>query len=90
VSLGKPFRILSFDGPFKGSAADVSIVRSTLTPLLEEKELIMCDKGYIFEAKCWSPPSVKIATFSVEEKEKRREVTKVSYLNERLIGRIEM
>jgi hypothetical protein len=35
VSLGQPFRILAFDGPFKGSAADVSIFRgSTLRRLL--------------------------------------------------------
>ncbi len=74
----------------KGSAADVSIVRSTLIPLLEEEEKIMCDKGYRSEVKCWCPPLGKIATLSPEDKEKRREVTKVRHLNERLIGRIEM
>lgn len=44
VSLGKPFRILSFDGPYKGAASDVSIIRDTIIPKLQPDELVMCDK----------------------------------------------
>jgi hypothetical protein len=88
ASLGKPFRILSFDGPFKGSAADVSILRSTLIPKLRKGEKIMCDKGYRYEEKCWCPPTGKMATLSKEDKIRRREVTKIRQLNERVINRI--
>lgn len=87
VSLGKPFRILSFEGPFKGSAADVSIFRSTIKPQLLEEEYVMCDKGYFQEEKCWCPPTGFIQGLSDEQKFHRRAVTRIRQLNERLIGR---
>ena len=87
-SLGKPFRILSFDGPFKGSAADVSIMRNTILSKLKKDEFVMCDKGYRQEERCWCPPSGKVATMSAEDKIKRRAVTIIRQLNERIIGRI--
>jgi hypothetical protein len=87
-SLGKPFRFLSFDGPFKGAAADVSIARSTIIPLLKEKEKVMCDKGYWQDNKCWCPPLGDIDKMATEDKIKRRKVTRIRHLNERLIGRL--
>lgn len=87
-SLGKPFRILSFDGPFKGSAADVSIFRDTLVPSLVTNEKVMTDKGYHQEERCWHPPLGHINNLSVEDKIKRRKVTRIRNLNERLIGRL--
>jgi hypothetical protein len=87
-SLGKPFRFLSFEGPFKGSAADVSIIRSTLIPQLLENERVMCDKGYWQEERCWCPPTGSMQSLSVEEKIKRRKVTRIRQINERLIGRL--
>jgi len=88
-SLGKPFNILSFDGPFKGSSADVSIFRSTIVPLLEKNEKVMCDKGYWQEVEfCWCPPTGKISKLSNEEKIKRRKVTRIRHLNERVISRL--
>ncbi len=88
ASLGKPFQFVSFDGPFKGSAADVSIIRSTLVPQLEKDEIIMCDKGYRHESRCWCPPEGNIGSMCAEDKAKRREVTKIRQLNERVIGRL--
>jgi hypothetical protein len=87
-SLGKPFRILSFDGPFKGSAADVSIMRLTIVPQLLEGEKVMCDKGYWQEEHCWTPPIGSIQNLSRNEKIERRKVTRIRQLNERLIGRL--
>jgi hypothetical protein len=87
-SLGKPFRILSFEGPFKGSAADVSIIRETIIPLLRENEKVMCDKGYYQEEKCWCPPTGAMNQLSAEEKLKRRKVTRIRQINERLNNRI--
>ncbi len=87
-SLGKPFRILSFDGPFKGSAADVSIFRDTIGPALKENEKVMTDKGYYQDERCWHPPLGHINSLSVEDKIKRRKVTRIRNLNERLIGRL--
>ncbi len=82
ASLGTPFRFVHFDGPFKGSAADVSILRSTIVPLLDDNEQVMCDKGYRQEEKCWCPPARKVATLSNEDKIKRREVTRIRQFNE--------
>jgi hypothetical protein len=87
-SLGKPFRILSFEGPFKGSAADVSIVRSTIIPLLKKKEKVMCDKAYRQEVRCWCPPTGSMKQLSGEEKIQRRKVTRIRHLIERLIYRL--
>jgi hypothetical protein len=87
-SLGRPFRFLSFDGPFKGSAADVSIARSTIIPRLREGERVMCDRGYHQEPKCWCPPTGSIDILSADEKRRRRAVTRIRHLNERLIGRL--
>jgi hypothetical protein len=87
-SLGKPFRILSFEGPFKGSAADVSIFRDTIVPLLKKKEKVMCDKGYRVEERCWCPPSGQMKKLSTEGKNKRRKVTRIRHLIERVIGRL--
>ncbi len=77
--------MLSFAGP---AAADISIMRSTIFPLLQENEQIMCDKGYRQEEKCWCPPSGKIGSMSEEDKFKRRLVTHIRQLNERIIGRL--
>lgn len=88
VSLGKPFRILSFEGPFKGSAADVSIYRSTILPRLMNEEEVMTDRGYYQEETCWCPPTGKNLT--QEDKIKRRHVTSIRHLNERVIGRVKM
>lgn len=89
ASLGKPFRILSFEGPYKGSAADVSVFRETLVPLMKDKEKVMTDKGYWQdEVHCWCPPLGEISTMSLENKIKRRKVTRIRQLNERMIGRL--
>jgi hypothetical protein len=87
-SLGKPFRILSFDGPFKGSAADVSIIRKTIIPKLLPEERILCDKSYWRETKCWCPPLGEIKGMTNEQKEERRNVTNLRQLVERVIGRL--
>jgi hypothetical protein len=87
-SLGKPFRILSFLGPFKGSAADVSILRTTIVSKLLPGERILCDKGYWQEEKCWCPPTGEINGMSQEEKWERRNVTNMRQLVERVIGRL--
>jgi hypothetical protein len=89
VSLGKPYRILSFDGPYKGSAADVSIFRETLVNQMKPGEKVMTDKGYHQEPeRCWFPPLGHINSLSREDKIKRREVTRIRQLNERGIGRL--
>ena len=89
ASLGKPFRIISFDGPFKGSAADVSVFRDTLVPRLRPNEKVMTDKGYHLETeRCWFPPVGHINALSVEEKIRRRKVTRIRHLNERVVGRL--
>lgn len=87
-SLGKPFRFLAFDGPYKGSAADVSIFRETILPKLKDRENVMCDRGYHQEDRCWCPPTGSISDLSPDEKRRRREVTSIRHLNERLIGRL--
>jgi hypothetical protein len=48
----------------------------------------MTDKGYYQEEKCWCPPTGKMGNLTVEEKIKRRKVTSIRQLNERLIGRL--
>jgi hypothetical protein len=87
-SLGKPFRIISFTGPFKGSAADVTIIRSTIIPKLLPEERILCDKGYWQEEKCWCPPTGKMNTLSQEQKLERRNITNMRQIIERVIGRL--
>jgi len=72
----------------KGAAADVSILRSTIIPLLEHDEKIMCDKGYWQEEQCWCPPTERMIELAEIEKAQRREVTRIRHLNERLIGRL--
>jgi hypothetical protein len=88
MSLGKPFKIVSFEGPFKGCAADVSIFRSTLKPRLIEGEMVMTDKGYWQDDRCWHPPTGKYSSFTNELKIQRRCVTVIRHLNERGIGRL--
>ncbi len=88
VSLGKPFRILSFEGPFKGSAADVSVFRSTLKPKLLDGEKVMTDKGYWQDDQCWTPPTGNFAKMPINVKIRRRKVTIIRHLNERGIGRL--
>jgi len=87
-SLGKPFCLLSFEGPFKGSAADVSIFRDTLKPLLREGERVMCDRGYYQDERCWCPPLGDIDQLTIAEKIRRRAVTSIRHLVERIIGRL--
>jgi hypothetical protein len=88
LAVWKPYRILSFDGPFKGSASDVSIIRTTIIPQLREGEKVMCDKGYYQEEKCWCPPLGSMQRLSVEDKIRRRKVTRIRQINERVIGRL--
>lgn len=88
ASLGRPFRILSFEGPYRGAAADVTVFRDTLVPLLKDGEKVMTDKGYWQDSHCWCPPKGDIAGMSVENKIKRRKVTRIRHLNERMIGRL--
>ena len=88
MSLGEPFRILSFEGPFKGSAADVTIFRETIKPLLLPGEMVMTDKGYWQDDRCWTPPVGNYAEFSEEMRVQRRRVTIIRHLNERGIGRL--
>lgn len=87
-SLGKPFRILSFEGPYKGSAADVSIYRDTILKQLKDGEKTMTDKGYWQEETCWTPPTGNMNNMTEEDKVKRRKVTRIRQVNERLIGRL--
>jgi hypothetical protein len=89
-SLGKPFRIISFDGPFKGAAADVSIFRDTIKPHLEywNNETVMADKAYHQDESCWTSPLGPINKLSEEDKRKRREVYRIRHLVERVIGRL--
>lgn len=89
MSLGKPYRILHFDGPFKGSCSDVSIMRSTILPQLRNGEKAMCDKGYLAEPlTCLTPPRGKFSTYTREQRAMYIEVSKIRQLNERAIGRI--
>jgi hypothetical protein len=88
-SLGKPFRFLAAYGPFKGAAADVSTFRMTLLPLLRHGEKLMGDRGYWQDLEhIWSPPTGDINTLTVEEKQQRREVTRIRHTVERLLGRL--
>jgi len=88
VSLGKPFRILSLDGPFKGAASDVGILRVTLLSKLRNGERLMADKGYEKEQRCWVPPLGKIRTLSPEQRQARTLVGRIRQLNERAIARL--
>jgi hypothetical protein len=88
VSLGTPFRILAFDGPFKESASDVGIFQGSTLRRLLDGERVMCDKAYVSEAKCWTPPLGSMNQLSPIQKEQRRKVTRIRHLNERLIGRL--
>jgi hypothetical protein len=88
--LGKPFRIISFEGPFKGSAADVSILRDTILSQLQDNEKLIADKGYLNEKKCITPPKGRMNQLTVEEKLERRKVTHIRQVNERVIGRLKM
>jgi hypothetical protein len=54
VSLGRPYRILDFSGPFKGSCSDSSIIKATIIPQISDEEKIMCDKAYRFVPNCWT------------------------------------
>jgi hypothetical protein len=87
-SISYPIRIVEFSGPYKGGRSDVGIFRSTLLPLLEERELVMCDKAYLAEKRCWTPPKGKFITLSREDKGKSIVVTKIRQVNERVIGRL--
>lgn len=87
-SINYPIRLVNFSGPFKGSCSDVSIFRETLLPLLRDGELVMCDKGYLAEPRCWTPPRGKFYALSREDKGKSIEVTKIRQVNERVIGRL--
>lgn len=88
VSLGKPYRILSFDGPFKGAAADVSIYRCTIKPKLRVDEKVMADKGYLADSTCITPPKGTFASLDAKGKAEFLNVTKIRQLNERVIGRL--
>jgi hypothetical protein len=81
-------RILAFSGPYKGAAADVTVFRSTIKPLLKPRERLMADKGYSHDESCWCPPRGKYSQFTVEQKIERRRVTVIRHLNERAIGRL--
>lgn len=87
-SLGKPFRLISFEGPFSGSASDVTIFRDTIAPHLIENERVMCDKGYYQDERCWCPPTGDQSSLTDAEKLAKRKVTRIRQLNERLNGRL--
>jgi len=87
--LGKPFHIISFNGPFKGTISDISIFRNTISPMMLKGEKSIADKGYYYEKeRCWTPPLGKIQRLTQEEKLERRKVTRIRQLIERIIGRI--
>jgi len=88
ASLGQPYRILHFAGPYRGSCSDGSIIRTTVIPLLREGEKVMCDKGYLNESRCMTPPEGKFGALSHEQRSQYIEVARVRQLNERVIGRI--
>ena len=44
VSFDQPYRILSFEGPFKGSTSDVAIFRTTLAPQMFVNEFAQQDE----------------------------------------------
>jgi len=87
-TLGKPFRILIFSGPFKGSASDVGIARFTVVPLLLPDEVMAADKGYRQDDHFWTPPPGNMKDLTEEQKIERRKVTRTRQINERVIGRL--
>jgi hypothetical protein len=90
VSLGKPYRILSLDGPFKGSCADVTIYRTTIKPQLKIEEKVMADKGYLVDSTCITPPQGTYSSLDAIGKSLFIAVTKIRQLNERAIGRLNL
>jgi hypothetical protein len=87
-SVNYPIRLVDFSGPFKGSSSDVGIFRQTLLPQLRNREMVMCDKGYIAEPRCWTPPRGKFYNLSRAQKGQSIEVTRIRQVNERVIGRL--
>ena len=89
VSLGRPFRLLSFRGPFKGAASDVTIFRDSIMKKMRYGEKAMADKAYRQEKEyVWCPPEGKMSGLNDEQKAARRRVTVTRHLVERAIGRI--
>lgn len=88
VSLGRPYRILDFSGPFKGSCSDSSIIKATIIPQISEEEKIMCDKAYRFVPNCWTASAGKFSSLSSDERREYITIAKIRQLNERVIGRL--
>lgn len=87
-SFSKPFRILDFSGPFKGSSSDVGIIRSTIIPRLNEGEKFLCDKGYVNEPLCITAPKGKFSSLTFEQKGVYIDIARIRQINERVIGRV--
>ena len=86
-SMDRPYRLLDFQGPYKGSASDVSIVRETLVPRLRSTKYLLCDKGYK-ERTCWCPATGRFKNLTPEQQVEYTRITSVRQVNERIIGRI--
>ena len=87
-SLGKPYRILEFSGPYKGSCADVTIFRRTILHRLNHSERVLCDKAYRFEKKCLTSPVGKFRALSSSGRRQFIAISKIRQINERVIERI--
>lgn len=48
----------------------------------------MCDKGYLNEPRCITPPEGKFSSYSHEQRAQYIKVSKIRQLNERVIGRV--
>ncbi len=74
ISLGKPFHQVSFEGPFKSAAAEVSVYRDTIKKKLLPGEKPMTDKAYWGDETCWTPTLGKITMMSESQKIERRKL----------------
>jgi hypothetical protein len=65
-------------------------VRDTIIPQLLPNEYVMCDKGYLAEPRCITPPKGTYESLSYEEKNLFVTITRIRQLNERVIGRLSL
>jgi hypothetical protein len=86
-SLGTPYRILEFSGPYKGSCADVTIFRKSIICRLRDGERVLCDKAYAAESKCMTSPRGKYGSLSPIGRSQFIAVSRIRQINERVIGR---
>jgi hypothetical protein len=87
-SLGAPYRILEFSGPYKGSCADVTIFRKSLISRLRDGERVLCDKAYLYESRCLTAPRGKFHSLDRDGRSRFIYVSRIRQINERVIGRI--